>query len=119
MSGREIRNADTQLLSLQRTRAFLRATLRTLQEHYLGPYEAPMDDQVERFSHVPETMLPTVNGDWVRYSDYEKLEAERDQWKQAAERSTDLADEAANLGVKRTVKRVHARRIRSEVPDER
>lgn len=47
-----------------------------------------MAEGVERFRHIPDLhdephakLVPDPNSLWVRYSDYEKLERDRDEWR--------------------------------------
>lgn len=70
-----------------------------------------MAEQVERFmGPISSDLQPEADGLWVRYSDYEKLEAERDQ----LERDWEIEYDRAGRALKAEAERDRAIRKRDE-----
>lgn len=61
-----------------------------------APELIPSDEQVPRFVRSYDGMTPYQYGEWIRLSDYERVCAERDQYKQKLTEAEQLAIRQAN-----------------------
>jgi len=77
-----------------------------------------MSDQIERFMNMSAqpVMVNRDDGGWVRYSDYEKLEAEREE---ALKRAVDAETAIEYLEIERDQARQEAREIKALKMDDR
>lgn len=85
---------------------------------------ATMPEQVRRYDHMAASMVITEKGSWVRYSDYEKLQAKCGNFQKLVERG-DLFNRCLELEADRDRERgraeeaerkAHARLIESGNP---